>query len=171
MFLESIKIVETSPCLADTELFKATTRASVDLTEVLPYLNGILERPNYQTSSNSLVFKKGIVGFTLREDKIAMTRFVNLTEAHELLDWVKDLINDTYERRSEIIPNYKGRKQLGLLQVYNLLPKKNCKKCGESCCMAFAGKLSKFEAEIDDCTLFGEQEYAEFREKIFSAFQ
>jgi ArsR family metal-binding transcriptional regulator len=169
MFLEFIKIVETSPCLADTELFKAVTRASVDLTEILPYLNSILEKPNYQTSSNSLVFKKGIIGFTLKEDKIAMTRFVNLTEAHELLDWVKDLINDTYERKSEITPNHMGRKQVGLLQVYNLLPKKNCKKCGETSCMAFAAKLSKFDADIDDCPLYREQEYSGLREKLLNA--
>ena len=112
MFLESIKIIETSPCLADTELFKAVTRASVDLTEILPYLNGILENPNYQSSSNSLTFKKGIIGFTLKEDKIGMTKFANLTEAHELLDWIKDIINDTYKRKSEITPNYNSRKQL-----------------------------------------------------------
>lgn len=43
--------------------------------------------------------------------------------------------------------------------------------CGESCCMAFAGKLSKFEVEIDERTLLGDQEYAELREKIISAFQ
>jgi len=171
MFLESIKIIETSPCLADSELFKAITRSSVDLTEILPYLNSILEKPNYQTSSNSLMFKKGIIGFTLREDKIAITRFANLTEAHELLDWVKDLINDTYKRKSEITPNYKGRKQLGLLQVYSMLPKKNCKKCGEPSCMAFAAKLSKFEAEIDDCPLFNEKEYSESREKLNAAFE
>lgn len=168
MFLESIKIIETSPCLADTELFKAVTRASVDLTEILPYLNGILENPNYQASSNSLTFKKGIIGFTLKEDKIGMTKFANLTEAHELLDWIKDIINDTYKRKSEITPNYNSRKQLGLLQVYNFLPKKNCKKCGEQSCMAFAAKLSKFDAEIDDCPLFKEQEYSGLREKLLN---
>ena len=170
MFLESIKIIETSPCLADSELFKAVTRASVDLTEILPYLNSILEKPNYQSNSNSLMFKKGIIGFTLREDKIAVTKFANLTEAHELLDWVKDLINTTYERKSEITPNYNERKQLGLLQVYTMLPKKNCKKCGELSCMAFAAKLSKFETEIDDCPLLIEPEYLGLREKLIAAF-
>lgn len=169
MFLESIKIIETSPCLAEIELFKATARASVDLTEILPYLNSILENPNYQTSSNSLVFKKGIVGLTLKEDKIGMTRFANLTEAYELLDWVKDIINDTYESKSEITPNYNSRKQPGLLQIYSFLPKKNCNKCGEQSCMAFAAKLSKFDVEIDDCLLLKEQEYSGLREKLLKA--
>ena len=169
MFLKSIKIIETTPCLAEKELFKVIARASVDLTEILPFLNGFLPKPNYQASSNSLVFKKGNVGFTLKDDKIAMTKLVNLTEAYELLDLVKDLINDTYERKSEITPNYNSLKKLGLLQVYNLLPKKNCQKCGEPSCMAFAAKLSKFDCEIDDCPLFKEAEYSNLREKLVNA--
>ncbi len=168
MFLDSLKIIETGPCLADTELFKVVARSSADLTEILPYLNGILESPNYQAESNSLVFKKEMIGITLKDDKIGMTKVVNLTEAYEILDWIKDIINDTYESKSEITPNYNSRKQLGLLQLYSLLPKKNCKKCGEQSCMSFAAKLSKFEADIDDCPLFKEQDYSELREKLLN---
>jgi ArsR family metal-binding transcriptional regulator len=117
------------------------------------------------------VFKKGMIEFTLQEDKIGMTRFTNLTEAHELLDWMKDLINDIYESKSELTPNYNSRKQPGLLQVYNFLPKTNCKKCGEQSCMAFAAKLSKFETDIDDCPLFKEHEYSGLREKLLKELQ
>lgn len=170
MFIETIKIIDTSPCLADAELFKDTARASADFTEILPYLNSVLERPNYQPASNSLVFYKGTIQITLKEDKVGLTKIANLTEAYEILDWLKDLANDVYESRTEITPNYNGRKQVGLLQVYSLLPKTNCKKCGEQSCMAFAGKLSKFEAEIDDCSLFGEPQYAALKEKLMSIF-
>lgn len=160
MFLESIRIIETSPCLAEKELFKAVTRASVSLTEILPYLNGVLEKPIYQPASNSLVFKKGIIGITIQEDKISLTRFANITEAFEILDWVKDLVNDLYESRDEITPDYSGYKQVGILKIYSFLPKTNCKKCGEQNCMAFAGKLSRYEAEIDECPLFANHEFA-----------
>ena len=170
MFLESIKIIETMPCLADKELFKATARASVDLTEILPYLNSILEKPKYKPSSNSLVFKNGNSEITLREDIIALTKFANLTQAYELLDWLKELINDAYESREEIEPNYEAVKEIGLLQVYNLLPKTNCQKCGEPSCMAFAGKLSKLDVEIEDCPLFAEEEYKELRDKLLTLY-
>ena len=67
MFLKEIKVVETTPCLAEKHLFKGITRASVSLTEILPYLNAIVDKPDYQPNSNSLMFKDGIIGFTLQE--------------------------------------------------------------------------------------------------------
>lgn len=171
MFLNTIKIIETSPCLAEKELFKAVSRASVSLTDLLPYLNSVLEKPDYQPASYSLVFKRGIIGITIQEDKISLTKFVNITQAYEILDWIKDLINDTYENRDAITPDYSVRKQVGLLKIYNLLPKKNCKKCKETACMAFAGKLSKYEAAIEDCPLLLEAEYADLLEKLRKEFE
>ena len=164
--MEDIKVIETSPCLADEKLFKGLTRASVSLTELLPYLNAIVDKPNYQPSSNSLMFKDGIIGFTLQDTSINITRFANMTELYEILDWVKALINDTYESRFEIEPNYKARKIVPVLKIYSLLPKKNCKECGEQTCMAFAAKLNKLDAEIDDCPLLQKIEYADLRAKL-----
>jgi 4Fe-4S ferredoxin len=36
-------------------------------------------------------------------------------------------------------------------EIYNLLPKTNCKECGESSCMAFAVKLMNKEHELEEC--------------------
>lgn len=171
MFLESIVVVETSPCLAEEGLFKAVNKASVDLTELLPYINSVVDNPNYQQHSSSLVFKIGIVGFTFKKDEINITRFANTTELYELLDWAKDLINDTYESKAEIVPNYESRKIVPALKIYGMLPKTNCGKCGESACMAFAAKLNKLDAEIDDCPILQEQEYTELKEKLLRALQ
>jgi ArsR family metal-binding transcriptional regulator len=166
MFLEEIKVLETSPCLADETLFKGLTRASVSLNELLPYLNSMVEKANYQPNLNSLTFKKGKVGFTLQDTSINLTRFANMTELYELLDWVKILINDTYTYRADITPNYKARKIVSTLAIYNLLPKKNCKECGEPSCMGFAAKLNKFDVEIDDCPMFQKNEFTNLREKL-----
>jgi len=171
MFLDDITVVETSPCLADEKLFKAITMASVTLTEILPYLNAIVDKANYQPNSGSLTFKNGIIGFTLQNNNINITRFANMTELYELLDWIKDLINDTYESRSEIEPNYKARKIVPVLTIYKFLPKKNCKECGEPTCMAFAAKLNKLDVEVDDCPLLLKNEFAELRAKLKSEME
>jgi len=171
MFLEEIKVIETSPCLVEKHLFKGITRASVELTEILPYLNAIVDKPNYQPNSESLVFKNGIIGFTLQGNNINVTKFANITELYELLDWIKDLINDVYESRSDIEPNHKARKIVPVLKIYNLLPKKNCKECGELSCMAFADKLNKFDMEIDDCPLFKQNEFAKLRDKLIKEME
>ncbi len=38
------------------------------------------------------------------------------------------------------------------MEIYQLLPKTNCKVCGESTCMAFAVKLLSKGGKIEECT-------------------
>lgn len=170
MFVDSIRVIETSPCLAEEDKFKALTAASVNLNEVLPYLNRELENANYQQQANSLTFKKGIVGFTLMNEQINVTKFLNNTELYELLDWIKDVINDVYSRKDEIEPDYEAKKVMPVLAIFKLLPKTNCKKCGEPTCMAFAAKLNKLDGKIDECPVLDEEKYQEAKKILMEAF-
>lgn len=45
------------------------------------------------------------------------------------------------------------------MDVYRLLPKTNCAKCGEASCMAFATKLSEKETDIELCTQLSASEF------------
>ena len=45
-----------------------------------------------------------------------------------------------------------GMKQLSPIDIYMLLPKTNCKECGEDNCMAFATKVVNREVSIDQCS-------------------
>ncbi len=44
-----------------------------------------------------------------------------------------------------------GIKELSPIDVYKLLPKTNCKECGEDNCMAFATKIVNREVQVDQC--------------------
>ena len=44
-----------------------------------------------------------------------------------------------------------GLKELSPIDVYKLLPKTNCKECGQDNCMAFATKIVNREVNIDQC--------------------
>jgi acetyl-CoA decarbonylase/synthase complex subunit gamma len=44
-----------------------------------------------------------------------------------------------------------GIKELSPIDVYKLLPKTNCKECGQENCMAFATKIVNREVTIDEC--------------------
>jgi acetyl-CoA decarbonylase/synthase complex subunit gamma len=44
-----------------------------------------------------------------------------------------------------------GLKELSPMDVYKLLPKINCKECGQDNCMAFATKIVNREVSIDQC--------------------
>ena len=53
------------------------------------------------------------------------------------------------------------------IDVYKLLPKTNCKECGEKNCMAFAAKLVKIEASVKECPPILEKKYEEAFEKLW----
>jgi acetyl-CoA decarbonylase/synthase complex subunit gamma len=44
-----------------------------------------------------------------------------------------------------------GIKELSPIDVYKLLPKTNCKECGEENCMAFATKIVNREVQLEQC--------------------
>jgi acetyl-CoA decarbonylase/synthase complex subunit gamma len=44
-----------------------------------------------------------------------------------------------------------GIKELSPIDVYTLLPKTNCRECGEDNCMAFAAKVVNREVKIENC--------------------
>jgi acetyl-CoA decarbonylase/synthase complex subunit gamma len=46
---------------------------------------------------------------------------------------------------------------LKALDVYKLLPKKNCKECGDPTCLTFAMKLASGKADVDLCPYLDEQ--------------
>jgi ArsR family metal-binding transcriptional regulator len=51
---------------------------------------------------------------------------------------MSDLLNQTWARRDEIEPRPEGCRVPRPLDVYELLPRTNCRACGEPTCMAFA---------------------------------
>lgn len=46
-----------------------------------------------------------------------------------------------------------------LMEIYQLLPKTNCKKCGKATCMAFAVDLLARKVKIEECTPIEEEKY------------
>jgi acetyl-CoA decarbonylase/synthase complex subunit gamma len=59
-----------------------------------------------------------------------------------------------------------GLKQLSPIDVYMLLPKTNCKECGEENCMAFATKVVNREVSIDKCTPLLAKEFEKNYKKL-----
>jgi acetyl-CoA decarbonylase/synthase complex subunit gamma len=52
-----------------------------------------------------------------------------------------------------------GIKELSPIDIYKLLPKTNCKECGQENCMAFATKIVNREVNIDQCKPLLKKEY------------
>ncbi len=53
-----------------------------------------------------------------------------------------------------------------VMELYQLLPKTNCKKCGESTCMAFAVELLSRKKKIEECAPILEDKFKQQKEKL-----
>lgn len=70
-----------------------------------------------------------------------------------------DLVNRTWERRTEIKPDYEMRRRPGPLEVYKLLPQTNCRACGQPTCYTFALKLAMGHVTLEDCPVLREPQH------------
>jgi len=59
------------------------------------------------------------------------------------------------------------RKTPSPVDVYKLLPRTICQKCGQRNCLAFAAKLVNKEVSLEDCPLLLEKEYEEAYKKLW----
>jgi ArsR family metal-binding transcriptional regulator len=158
MLLHSYKITRTLPCLADPEKIRVIAEISDEIHEVFPYLNAILKGCIYNHPALTLTIKKDGKLFTLHAHHITLAKIEDEKEAEEILGWLRDLVNETYEKRDQIEPNYSMAAELKALDIFKLLPGTNCKKCGELTCLAFAVKLVGKDTEITKCApLFSEK--------------
>jgi ArsR family metal-binding transcriptional regulator len=163
MLLDSYKITRILPCLADPEKIRVIAEISDEIHEVFPYLNATLKGCIYNHPANTLTIKKDGKLFTLHFRHITLAKIEDEKEADEILEWLKDLINTTYEKRGQVEPNYSMAAELKALDIYRLLPGTNCKECGELACLAFAVKLVGRDIEIAKCEPLFSEKYQEKR--------
>ena len=163
MLLTSYKINRVLPCLADPMKIRVIADVSEEIHEVFPYLNATLKGCIYNHAANTLTIRKDQVLITLHALHITLAKIEDEKEAEELLKWLKDLINETYEKREEIEPNFSMAAELKALDLFKLLPGTNCKQCGEPTCLAFAVKLVGRNTDITKCNPLFSEKYQEKR--------
>ena len=61
--------------------------------------------------------------------------------------------------------------KMNAFEIYKLLPKTNCKECGEATCMAFAVSLLRQAKKVNDCPpLLAESKYSDNLKKLHEIF-
>jgi len=163
MLLRSYNITRTLPCLADPEKIRVIADVSGEIHEAFPYLNAILKGCIYNHPALTLTIKKDGKLLTLHSHHITLAKIEDENEAEGILGWLKNLINETYDKRDRIEPNYSMAAELKALDIFKLLPGTSCKKCGEMTCLAFAVKLVGRETEITRCDPLFSEKYQEKR--------
>jgi len=155
-----------SDCNPSSQKVNALVDLSEDISEMLPYLNTALKGLQYFEEEKILTVKKGGRLITFRPRQIALTKLEDENEAREVMEELKQILNETYANRDHIQPTYTTRPVLRPLEVFKLLPGGNCKECGEATCMAFALKLVNNEIELQKCPLLFTKEFETNRLKL-----
>jgi ArsR family metal-binding transcriptional regulator len=122
-----------------------------DVSDALPYLNAVLGGDVYLQDPPSVTFKAHGKLITVSGQKIAINALKDEKEARKLVEWLKSEINQAWDERAEITPSYSGKKKPLLMEILKLLPKTNCKKCGQPTCMVFAAQVMDGGRGPDDC--------------------
>jgi ArsR family metal-binding transcriptional regulator len=161
--------VEVSKHSAEEFEYEAIAHLPVDIREVMPYLNATLRGADYMPAGPVLAWRKDDRGIGFWPDRIAVDHLESREQAAEVISELVAMVNGIWERRGEIEPDHKQRERLQPLELYRLLPRTNCKVCGQDSCLNFALKLAAGLVELRGCTpLYEEDGYSEQREKLES---
>lgn len=153
IFLESIGLTRTLPCLAEPGKMIVIGEPSRPLGEVLPYLATLPGVIAYNPEAHTLTFRRQPGFLTLYSDRLYITQVKDVDEGLKLLAALTDAINATWEHRLELIAATTRRHAPRPLDVWTLLPQTNCRQCGEATCMAFAFGLLQNRRALAECPL------------------
>ena len=141
-------------------------RLQKDITEVLPYLNTVLGGTHYSADPPSLTLKVHGKLITLHPREIAINALEDEAEAEKILQWLKKEINEAWENRGEIEPTFKDRPKPQILEILRLLPRTNCKACGQPTCMVFATHVSQGAKGLDACPSIDQEKKERLRDYL-----
>ena len=153
-------------CNPSSEKVNALVELSEDISEVLPYLNTVLRGFQYSDDEKILTVKRKGRLITFRRQQIAITKLEDEKEAREVMEELKQVVNETYENKDHIKPTYTSKSVSRPTDIFKLLPGKNCKECGVPTCFAFAFKLITNELEWKQCPLLLTEEFEANRLKL-----
>jgi ArsR family metal-binding transcriptional regulator len=162
--------VVLSDCNPSSQKVNAIADLSEDIGEVLPYLNTLLKAFQYHHEDKVLTVKRKGHMITFWPRQIAATKLEDEKEATAVMEELKQIINETHERRNQIKPSYTSRSIPRPLDIFKLLPGKNCKECGEPTCMAFALKLINDEVDWKQCPLLLTETFKTNHQKLSDIF-
>lgn len=157
-------------CNPSFESLHCIAHLGEDITEVLPYLNATLGGFEYMKDPPAVTFRVHGKIITVHPREIAVNALKDEDEAEKILQWIQREINEAWEKRNEIKPKYEGLPKPKLLEILKLLPKTNCRECGEATCMVFAARVAEGAKGPEQCPPLSEENRTKI-EHYMSAFQ
>lgn len=137
------KRIFRAECNPQFESLHCIARLDQDVSEALPYLNAVLGGFEFLKDPPAVVFRSRGRLITVHGREIAINALSDEEEADKILEWLKREINQAWEKRAEIRPSTEGAPKPQVLEILKLLPRTNCRQCGELTCMVFAARAAE----------------------------
>ncbi len=141
-----------------------------DISASFPYLNSALDDTYYDHENSILIGVNNRRRYAFRPHEIQGGMVTDHTQASSIADEVIEFVNRIWAGRDGINPSLRERKLPPVYDIYQLLPKTNCKECGYPTCLAFAAAMRKEEVSLETCPVLSEAKYQTNREQIQSLF-
>jgi len=171
MLLHEYKITKVGRSFCNPEWVAVTAELSDDISEVLPYLNSVVKNAVYTPEAPNLNFKMDTGFISLIPREISVGQVACEEDGMKVLDYVKKLINDTWEKRASITPIYERKGEIKAKDILGFLPKTDCRDCGLPTCFAFAVALLKGQKRLQDCSASSKLEFAQDKEALIRLLQ
>ena len=137
-----------------------------DITEVLPYLNAVLGGHQYLKEPPSLTLKVHGKLITLHPREIAVNALKDDSEADNILEWLKQEINETWQKRDALVPSFETPAQPRIFDILKLLPRTNCSACDQPTCTVFASLVAQGVKGPEDCPPLVEENKEELQKYL-----
>jgi ArsR family metal-binding transcriptional regulator len=152
MLLETYtKRIFRAECNPQFESLHCIAHLDQDVSEALPYLNAVLGGFEYLRDPPAVMFRSRGRLITVHAREIAVNALKDEAEADKILEWLKREINQAWDNRAAITPSTEGAPRPLVLEILKLLPRTNCRQCGEPTCMVFAARAAEGIKSATDC--------------------
>jgi ArsR family metal-binding transcriptional regulator len=141
-----------------------------DISAVFPYLNAEFGHTIYDHQNKNLVVRDRNQAYAFRPEEIQIARADDSTHARQITAELVEKINRVWRERDRITPYFKDKRPVAVIDIFKLLPRTNCRKCGYLTCLAYAADLRQGTATLENCPHLAQPDYAENRQKIAGLF-
>lgn len=138
-------------CRPEAQTLHCVARLDQDVGAALPYLNAVLGADTYIREPPSATFRSQGKLITVHADRIAINAIKDPAEAETILVWLQREINAAWEKRAEIEPSFSAAPRPQMMEILRLLPKTNCKQCGQPTCIVFAAMAAEGGKAAEHC--------------------
>ena len=133
-------------------------------------LNAVLTESRYDHENRILIGMSNGKRYAFRPHEIQLGGVPEPDRASEIVDEVVDLVNRVWQEREGITPSTKERDLPTVIEIFQLLPRTNCRECGFVTCLACAADIRSGAKSPEDCPALAKPEYAGNREQLLALF-